>query len=280
MNEIQQKILDIFIEIDKVCVKHNLRYYAIGGTCLGAVRHKGFISWDDDIDIAMPDKDFKKFMVAAQKELPESLALITLESTEHRGFLCAKVHDVNTTFIESHMKEYKEEYSGIFVDIMPLYGIPENKVKKKLFISIVVMLLKLNYKRQLAYSKRWSVAGKMLWITMRPVNCMVHYDFYIKIWKKLVEKYDFDAARYTGYLWSTKIREKDLIFEKAWFDHYVELPFENIKMRCPCNWNEYLIKQFGDYMQLPPEDQRTNHGNGAIIDLYQSYKVYQQEMPN
>ena len=76
MNEIQQKILEIFIEIDKICVKHDLRYYAIGGTCLGAVRHQGFIPWDDDLDIAMPDKDFELFMDIAPKELPDNLKLI------------------------------------------------------------------------------------------------------------------------------------------------------------------------------------------------------------
>lgn len=277
MNEVQQKILEIFIEIDKICKKHNLRYYAIGGTCIGAVRHQGFIPWDDDIDIAMPGRDYEAFMKIARKELPEPFELIAPEVMIHRSYVGAKVHNINTTFVEEDMKRYQDSYSGIYVDILPLYGLPENKVKRTVFAGVVNLVLQLNYAKQRPLSDRKTMFQKILYLCLKPFTFFVSYNFYIKLWKRIISKYDFDSAKYTGYLW-TKILIKKLnkrIFKKAWFDNYVELPFENIKMRCPCNWNAYLSKQFDDYMKLPPESERIRHSDGAIVDVNQSYKVYQ-----
>lgn len=278
MNEVQQKILEIFTEIDRICVKHNLRYYAIGGTCLGAVRHQGFIPWDDDLDIAMPEKDFKAFMSIAPRELPPNLELLSFDKLlyERVGFF-AKVHDINTTFIENYQNGTASNYSGIYVDIMPLSGMPSNNVRRIFFCKLIVLLLRLNEKKQRPFGIHRTLGGKMLWLFMRPVNCLVNQDFYINLWKKLISKYRFDDSQYTGYIWSLRLAKMKLVFKTDWFGDYVLLPFETTSMRCPCDWNAYLTCHFGDYMKLPPTKEQESHcSEFGIVDLKQSYKHYKQ----
>lgn len=277
MNEVQQKILDIFIEIDKICVKHNLRYYAIGGTCLGTVRHQGFIPWDDDLDIAMPDKDFELFMDIAPKELPDNFKLINSKTLCERGLFFAKVHDINTTFIENYQNGIASNYSGIYLDIMPMSGMPSSKALRTVFCNFIVLLFCINEKKQRPFGIPRTLAGKVLWIITKPVNCLVPRDFYINLWKKLTSKYKFDDSQYTGYVWSRMLRKMNLIFKKTWFDDYVLLPFETTSIRCPRNWNTYLSCQFGDYMKLPPIEEQASHcGEGGVVDVERPYIYYKQ----
>ena len=278
MNEVQQKILEIFIEIDKICVKHNLRYYAIGGTCLGAVRHRGFIPWDDDMDIAMPEKDFETFMNIAPKELPANLKLLSFDQLlRERNFFFAKVHDINTTFIENYQNGIASNYSGIFVDIMPLGGMPRNKIRRSIFCNLIVFLFRLNEKKHSPFGIPRPLGGKILWVAMWPVNGFVNDDFYINLWKKLISKYKFDDSQYTGYIWSFNLAKLNRVFKKTWFDDYVLLAFETTSMRCPCNWKAYLTCQFGDYMKLPSIKEQESHcGEEGIVDVKQSYTYYKQ----
>lgn len=281
VNNIQQKILEIFTEIDKICVRHNLRYYAIGGTCLGAVRHHGFIPWDDDMDIAMPEKDFEAFMNIAPKELPDNLKLISSDVLCERALFFAKVHDVETTFIECYRNGIATNYSGIYVDIMPLGGAPRNKLQRRMFCNLIDILLRFNEKKYGPFNVKRTVDGKLLWIGMKPVNIFLSHNFYINLWKKLTSKYKFDDSQYIAFVWSFRIKSPDRVFKKEWFDDYVMLPFENINMRCPCNWDAYLTRHFGDYMKMPPvEEQEFHCSDGGIIDINQSYKIYQRADKN
>lgn len=281
MNDVQQKILEIFIEIDKICVKHNLRYYAIAGTCLGAVRHHGFIPWDDDMDIAMPEKDFEAFMSIAPRELPDNLKLISGDVLCERALFFAKVHDTETTFIEKSRNGIASNYSGIYVDIMPLGGAPRNKLQRRIFCSLVHILVCLNEKKYGSFGGGRTISGSLLWLGMKPINIFLSHNFYINLWKKLTYKYKFDESQYVAFIWSHRLKSTDRVFKKKWFDEYVMLPFENINMRCPCNWDAYLTRDFGDYMKLPPiEEQEFHCGDGGIIDINQSYKIYQQADKN
>lgn len=267
-NELQNKILDIFIEIEKIINRHHLRYFAIGGTCLGAVRHKGFIPWDDDFDIAMPDEDYNLFLKFAPSELPPSLEII------YPGTRClfAKVQNINTTLIEKLEIIHPELYKGIYVDIMPFYGIPDAGIKRNLLINEIRFIRKLDYKKREPFNYNKRLSGKTLWLLSHPFNCLVSKDYYYRVWEKLVSRYKFDNSNYTGFTWSN-LRE-GLIFKKDWFDSFIELPFENITVRCPKNWDKYLSSQFGDYMSLPPKKEQKNK-HIFIVDINSSYKMYQ-----
>lgn len=112
-----------------------------------------------------------------------------------------------------------------------------------------------------------------MWILAYPFNSLVSKDYYYRVWEKLVSRYRYDSSNYTGFTWSN-LRE-GLIFKKDWFDSFTVLPFENIAVRCPQNWDEYLSSQFGDYMSLPPKEEQKNK-HIFIVDINKSYKMYQK----
>ena len=129
MNDTQKVILDIFACISNICNKNGIRYFASGGTCLGAVRHQGFIPWDDDLDIAIPIQDYDKIWKIAQKELPHHLKIYKEDDIRHYRYIFGKIHNENTTFIEKSEIKYPESYKGIFVDIMPISSIPDARIE-------------------------------------------------------------------------------------------------------------------------------------------------------
>ena len=268
MNNLQKKIYEIFLAVKKICDEHDIPYYAIGGTCLGAVRHKGFIPWDDDLDIAIPGHDFEKFYKIAKGELPDNLMI--------------KVYDINTTFIEKFERRYPKEYKGIYIDIMPLYGIPKNQKKFYIYSLQVSICFFMNELLRLPYedvSRFCHLRAKILWIVTRPINKVITkkygYRFWSDLWKSIVSKYDFNKSIYTGYTWC--YIKKCWIFPKKWFNSYIELPFEETTIRCPVSWDKYLTHQFGNYMKLPPEDERVNHSENAIVDCNKPFSYYQRK---
>ena len=112
MTETQKVILSIFKEISGICARHNIPYFAIGGTCIGAVRHQGFIPWDDDLDIAVPIEHFDFLLDCLRKEIPSDLYVIDSHDHMHYHYVWAKVCDKNTTFIEKSEYRYKDAYKG------------------------------------------------------------------------------------------------------------------------------------------------------------------------
>ncbi len=270
MNELQNKILEIYKEIKKLCDQHQLRYFAIGGTCLGAVRHKGFIPWDDDMDIAMPDKDYKRFMEIAEKELPDNLKVIDSVKIERCTNTFNKVHDINTTFISSWEEDFPDLHKGVYVDIMPLCGLPPKGIRQKIYLAKNKMLYSLNYWRRTNLKPKKFV-HKILYILTKPLNHFVAYDFWSNRLEKLREKYPFDTSEYIGFTWS--FRPEKRFFKKELFDGCVELPFEDTTMPCPQAYHEYLTLDFGDYLKIPPESERKGR-HGDIVDIHRPYTYY------
>ena len=131
ISKVQAVICEIMQQIDTICRRHNLTYFAIGGTALGAVRHQGFIPWDDDIDIGMPRKDYEAFMRYAAEELPQGYFLQTFATEKKTPFYFAKIRKDNTKFVEFYLRDL-DIHQGIFVDIFPFDNVPDNPVVEKL----------------------------------------------------------------------------------------------------------------------------------------------------
>lgn len=279
--KIQLKELEILKVFQDICRRHNLRYFAVGGTCLGAVRHKGFIPWDDDIDVGMPYEDYVQFLEIAKTELPENYGLLTYMNCKHGGFNFCKLHDKNTAFLSPYQKPYHDIYTGMFIDIFPWHGSPKSRTTEK-FLSILRdnVLKKLNRKIRcpLAWSKSF---GKVSWFLLWPMRLFLPHYFFSVLQEKIMSKYPFgcsDRVTFPESNHRSKYGCNPAIFPYSFFDGTVELPFEDTTIAVPRDYKGYLAMDFGDdYMQLPPEEKRfSHHGENAIIDFERPCAYYME----
>lgn len=277
MNDLQQCILNIYKEVKKICEKYNIKYFAIGGTCIGAVRHKGFIPWDDDLDIAIPIEQIDNFIEKAKSELPEYLEILTGENNSCYILPFFKIIDKRTTFIEDAEKNNTQRYKGVFIDVMPISGIPINSKCKinKMFLFKRKLYAVFNQIKKLKMSESITLKRKIVKIALNIVDNCFSNDYFFKKYIKLLKKYPLELSNETGYVWSNNIYW--LHFPTSYFSETIELQFEDTVMNCPIGYHEYLTKQFGNYMQKPPVHKRQTHP--GFIDLKCSYKEY-QKYPN
>jgi len=268
LKKIEIESLRLFIQI---CDRYKLRYFLLGGSCLGAIRHKGFIPWDDDIDVGMPRSDYNKFLEIAQAELPENMFVQTVITDIEYPMCFAKLRNSNTTFIETSVKNFKINH-GVYIDIFPLDGITDDEFERKKHL----FKLKICHRAKSMY---WYKGNKT--ITLKSII----YDFVFKIYyrnirniikseEKLMLKYDYDYSNlvfnYCG-AWG----EKE-ITPKEWFGEGKMADFEGISVLVPQNYDAYLTKMYGDYMTLPPIEKRVGHHYCEVIDLEKSYKNYKK----
>lgn len=270
MTEIQAVILSIFKEVATICDRHNIPYYAIGGTCIGAVRHKGFIPWDDDLDIAIPIELFDDFLSLARKELPEYLYVLTCNDVRHYHNVFSKICDKRTTFIENNNLKYPDSYKGVFVDIMPLSGVPASYIGKFIFKIKIRLFGAFNRYIRFTDAKPISFRRKIINIFFILFSHFVGITYFSDKYLNLLKSYPFKGSKFTGYVWHD-IKER-LIFPSSWFSSTINLKFEDIEIKCPVRYHDYLTKQFGDYMTPPTASNQITHK--GIIDLKRSYIDY------
>ena len=275
--ELQNKILDIFKEYKKICEENNLRYYAIGGTCIGTIRHKGFIPWDDDIDVAMPIDDYEKFRRIAKTELHGKYRLIDYEEDNNRTSNFLKMQDITTTFVEEKEIKRLNRYKGVFIDIMPITAINKNSIKARQLKLRFFINAKLNENIKIPYKCKTKLKGKIFWILSHVLFILKNKDHYSKKFDKLCKKYKISEENDILFPWRIPLRKPySNVFNYNDFKETCEMPFEDTTIAVPIGYDNYLKKDFGDYMKLPPESKRVCH-NPAILDLEKSYLTYIEE---
>lgn len=269
MTDVQKVILSIFKEIRKVCENHSIPYFAIGGTCIGAVRHKGFIPWDDDLDIAVPIEHFDFLLDCLRKEAPSYLYVIDSHDHMHYHYVWAKVCNKHTSFIEKSEFGLEDAYKGVFVDIMPISGIPEGK-KRKCFYKEVELFTFLNNIRRFPVNANGIVKMSLKYV-LKGIVSIFPYDFFSNKYLNLLRKYPFKNSNYTGYVWYPD-EIKRLTFSRSFLRDTIDMPFEDTVISVPKEYDNYLSFQFGDYMKIPPIEQRMIHT--GLVDIEHPYKYY------
>jgi len=271
MNDIQSIILNIYRTVADIFKEHNIPYYANGGTCLGAVRHEGFIPWDDDIDITIKIEDYCDAIKILRKELPPEYSVRYFDSNNYYANVFFKVIDERTTCIEEIEYKYKDAYKGCFIDVMPISGMPDKYWERFLFckrINVYRILSEMRIYGADSLDLRWK---KILYPFLRLVFCIIPPNYFCRKWLALLKKYPFEKCKYTGYVWWFDVAR--LVFKKEVFGTPTPLKFESTVMYCPEKWDELLTQQFGDYMTLPPiEKQKPMHI--GTVDLEHSYHDY------
>ena len=253
--------VEILKEISKICSRHNLHWFAIGGTMLGAVRHKGFIPWDDDIDIGLPRKDYDRFWEYAEKELPEYLK--PLLAVKDYKLLYGKVHDTGTTCIENCCRGKKEWYKGVFVDVMPFDGVPDFSFARKLYYKAVYCLVVIYNNRRFGKIRKTGIKG---------IQNALPASLVYRLWHFIITRHDIYHSQNTCYTWAPDCK-KNTFAAKDFLD-VIYVPFEDMQIPIPRNYDKCLTVQYGDYMQLPPPEKRFSHSKDGIIDLTKPYTDY------
>lgn len=267
LKEIQDIELDLLLEYASVCEKEGLRYSLGGGSLLGAVRHKGFIPWDDDVDVMMPRPDYERFLDHCRSHSSGlDFRLITYDSDKGYNGLFAKIWDPST-IIEDDVMGMDYE-TGVNIDIFPIDGLGNSETEA------LKIFRKTAWNRELLNAVLWKkyFRSKTHSIAVEPIRLAMFIISRAVDPKKLLRKVDeenlkhpFEQSEYAGCVCGS-YREKE-IMKKETFENYIELEFEGKNIKAIQNYDEYLEKHYGDYMKLPPEEkQKTHH----------TYKAYRR----
>lgn len=262
MSEVQKYMLNILKELVSIFDEHDIKYYMIGGTLLGAIRHKGYIPWDDDIDLAIPRDDYDRFLEIANDILPNSLTLRTYDDESYHHYYFARI--VDTRYKILRMGSVKEREEELWIDLFPLDGLPRNTVKRVIHKTRLLTLKvlyhfatfdKVNLMRpNRPFYQRVIIKGYEVW----PFKVKKGYkDILDKIDRLLKKASINDSDYYMEFMGSSiPFRETCRIEQYGDGKFY---KFEDTEFRGPEDAEYYLRHVYGDYMTLPPEDKRNCH---------------------
>ena len=258
LDDLKRIELEILEVIDKFCNENDIEYFLDSGTLLGAVRHKGFIPWDDDIDLIMPRKDynkFKKLFNAAN----DRYKFLTYDLCDDYYYLFGKVVDTNTTLVEDIGRQRIANF-GVYVDIFPIDGLPDNSFRKKLLREKMWLLRAMWDDSLIKKPRKNDIVRKIRF----KVSHMVGWKRLCKAIDKTIRKIDYRDVKYSGNIIAASKKTRQVRSEV--FRTHTLLKFEGKEFRAPIGYKEYLKELYGDYMKLPPkEKQVSNHVFSAAM---------------
>ncbi len=253
----QQSMLAILKYIDKVCKENNITYFLYYGTLLGAIRHQGFIPWDDDADIALPRSEYDRFIEVFSKEKDERFVMKCRENTDGWLYGYARVLDTNTDVSLPFSKQLKNTH--VFVDVFPLDSQPANDTRAKLHYYYMNFLTHMAKCADHTYFSDKEKQVKMKKV-FKPIADLFGVNFWTNRIDKVARKRDFDDERFTCATALDCVSLKTHV-QKKWLKETMEVDFCDTKLTVPVNYEEILTELYHDYMQLPPEDKRVGaHG--------------------
>lgn len=247
--EIKEIEVNLLLKFDEFCNKYGFKYVLDGGTLIGAVRHKGFIPWDDDIDVAMPFPDFLRFVDLYRKKNADSPIKLLYGLDDSYGFHYGKLVD-SRTIVKSKFRQDKSLYP-IWIDIFPMYSMDDDDDLAQAKIDKM-----LHY-----YGKTWSYLSVNYKNPIRKFYHVICNDKMLRYYMKKIDKILLEHP----YGSTKRIRFAPVVSRKLCpakndhFDNRIKLEFEGYEFYAPKDYDAYLTGMYGDYMKLPPEEQRINH---------------------
>ena len=264
LEEHQGALYELLLEFDRICQKIGVSYTLFSGTLLGAVRHKGFIPWDDDLDVAMLREDYEKFLKHFDDILNKEKFFLQKEFSEHFPMFFSKLRMNNTTCLEKYHPKDSATHLGIYIDIFPCDNAAGTNLGRKIqFLASKVVIAKSLWRR--GYETN-SIKKK---IFMKICYCLPMTPF-LKIVKNKKRK---NSPVVHSFLAAASVYDKN-IYPRKWISDVERLRFEDGEFLASSQYHELLSTMYGQYMIIPPEEERKCKVHAIKVDLNNSYEEY------
>lgn len=237
--------LDMLKELERVCEKYGLTYFADSGTLIGAIRDKGYIPWDDDIDLVMMRTDYEKLVEVAPKEFKYPYFFQNTYSDEMYIRAHSQLRNSETTGFIKQDKD-KPFNKGIFIDVFPLDYLPDNEFKRKYFLFGIKLRWKILLLSTSTQNLR-TIKAKIVGYMMKPFVYAIGYKKLFRRYERYCSRYNSDKCKELSYVAYSLGKEKH-IWKKEWFEGRKKVPFEFTDVYIPIGYDERLKKEYGNYM--------------------------------
>lgn len=260
--KVQELTIDTLMVLLDYFEKNDLRYYFIGGALIGVLRHKGFIPWDDDIDLGLPRKDFDRFHELLEKDMPEGYGICNRFTDSNWHFAMSQFIDLESE-IEINLAEEPRK-AHIWIDIFPIDGLPDNRllrfirVKRILFKRYLVQIAHIS--TQVDSHRNRPIYEKVIinFCKVIPIGKLLDTEKILNSLEKLLRKSDFDQSQWCGNMLG-RLREREVV-RTEWFGNPKRALFEGEEVNIPENSDAVLTSLYGEYMKFPPKEERVAHG--------------------
>ncbi len=261
----QLAMLDMLTVVDDICNKYEISYMLFAGTALGAIRHQGFVPWDDDLDIIMLREDYEYFLSVAPGEIDSSLYYLQKEYSAHWPMFFSKLRKNGTACIEKMIPRDPKMHQGIYIDIFPCDNLSNHKVMRKIqFLASKVVIAKGLDQRAVYLTN-----SKMKKVFIALCRCLPMKPFVTVV--RLNQKKDTNMVH--CFLGGAS-KYKKSIFPRKWFQQTKRMSFESKQFPVSQYYDEMLSILYGDYMTPTPVNERTRKVHAEIVDVEHSYKEY------
>lgn len=268
-DKFKSKLLGVLNKLMEVCEANNIHWYVGFGACIGAIRHKGCIPWDDDIDVCMPRPDYDRFVEICKKTDLGDYELADIYDTPGYHTCVARLCDKNSTMCFRTVVPY---VAGIFIDIFPVEGASDGNIKANWTLSNFWRFFCITSRLDISKSYLWKIIKKkdflrfflttFVYLFKRPLQLQ---KLSLKMLEKTDRKYPYESSTCcVSYVGTYGLRN---VFPKKWIEETIWVPFENTQVRIPKYYHEYLSRLYGDYMTPPPDNKKDDRHFVKYLDF-------------